>query len=162
MHRFLRETSCGNAILREILAGKSCGKILREILCVGMYLSGNVAVQVHRSCQSYDSVEFMSTFNYFYRPPTKLLESSVFSRVCSSICSQGGGGGSHVTIIHNTLDLIVHQPSPTSPGPTPFPSASARCQNIQILSSHNQRSSTRKISRNLDKATFLPSVQRRH
>ena len=41
--------------------------------------------------------------NSFYSPPTKFREGNVFSRVYS----QGGGGGSHVTITHDALDLTV-------------------------------------------------------
>ena len=41
--------------------------------------------------------------NSFYRPPTKFREGNVFSRVYSL----GGGGGSHVIITHDALDLTV-------------------------------------------------------
>ena len=42
-----------------------------------------------------------------YRPPTKLREGNVFSRVYQSFYS--GGGESHVTNTHNALDLTVQQ-----------------------------------------------------
>ena len=41
----------------------------------------------------------------YYRPPTKLLEGTVFSRICR--------GGSHVTVTHDVLDLTV-LPPPTA------------------------------------------------
>ena len=50
------------------------------------------------------------THHAYYRPPMKLREGNVFSHVCQST----GGGGSHVTIIHDALDLTVQG----SPGPT--------------------------------------------
>ena len=50
-----------------------------------------------------------------YRPPTKLREGNVFSRVCLSTRK-----GSHMIIIHDTLDLIVH-PQPPNPGPSLLP-----------------------------------------
>ena len=40
----------------------------------------------------------------FYRSPTKLQEDNVFSCVFLSFCQ---GGGSHVTITHDALDLNV-------------------------------------------------------
>ena len=44
-----------------------------------------------------------------FRPPTKLREDNVFTRVCLSINSRGE---SHVTIIHDSLDLTVQLPPP--------------------------------------------------
>ena len=52
-----------------------------------------------------------------YRPPKKLQEGNVFSRVCPSVSLSTGGGGSHVTIARDALDLIIQSPPP--PGPTP-------------------------------------------
>ena len=40
-----------------------------------------------------------------YRPPTKLRESNVFSRVCLSVHR-----GDHVTITHDAFDLTVQGP----------------------------------------------------
>ena len=48
----------------------------------------------------------------YYRPPTKLRECNVFSRVCLSISLSTGGGGSHVTTTHDSLTLTV-QGSPS-------------------------------------------------
>ena len=49
-----------------------------------------------------------------YRPPTKLREGNVFSRVCPSVShSVGGEGrGPHVTITHDILDLTIQGPPP--------------------------------------------------
>ena len=59
-----------------------------------------------------------------YLQPMKLQEGNVFSHICLSLCPQGGG--SHVSITHEELDLTVHAPPPfldirplTTPGPTP-------------------------------------------
>ena len=41
-----------------------------------------------------------------YRPQTKLREGNVFAGICLFT------GGSHVTITHDALDLIVPTPSP--------------------------------------------------
>ena len=70
---------------------------------------------------------FRFTINkYHYRPPTKLLEGNVFSRVCLVILFIGGEGP-HVTIIHDALDITVQANPPppptwdmeTPPGPPP-------------------------------------------
>ena len=45
-------------------------------------------------------------YKHFYRPSTKFREGNVFSRL--SACS---GGGSHVTITHDALDLTYRLPS---------------------------------------------------
>ena len=50
----------------------------------------------------------MNLKHYFYRLPTKLREGNVFLRVCLST----GGGGPHVTITHDTLDLNIQGSSP--------------------------------------------------
>ena len=47
-----------------------------------------------------------------YRPPKKLQEGNVFSRVCPSVSLSTGGGGSHVTIARDALDLIQSPPGP--------------------------------------------------
>ena len=47
----------------------------------------------------------MGILNY-YRPPTELREGNVFIPICLSI-SLSGGGGSHVTITHDTFDLTL-------------------------------------------------------
>ena len=54
---------------------------------------------------------------YFYRPPTKLQEPDVFSRVCLSFCSPGGRGGPHETITHE--QLVSHKLHGTRPPPAP-------------------------------------------
>ena len=51
----------------------------------------------------------------FYRSPTKLREDNVISCVFLSFCQ---GGGPHVTITHDALDLNV-QPIPPPPEPQP-------------------------------------------
>ena len=56
---------------------------------------------------------------YFYRPPSKLREGNVFSRVCLSIHR----GGSLATITHDALDLTVQGPSPESLCISPFKQA---------------------------------------
>ena len=47
---------------------------------------------------------------YYYRPPTNLRESNVFSGVCLLVCLFIRGSGSHVTITHDTLDLTIQEP----------------------------------------------------
>ena len=54
-----------------------------------------------------------------YRPPTKLREDNVFSRVCPSFCPRGQEGGSHVTITHGVLVLHLTLQAP-SLGPAPL------------------------------------------
>ena len=51
------------------------------------------------------------SFDTYYRLPTRLQESNVFSRVSLLM---GEGAESYVTIIHNAFDLTVHVPR--SPG----------------------------------------------
>ena len=51
----------------------------------------------------------------YYMCLSKLREGNVFSRVCLSTRK-----GSHMIIIHDTLDLIVH-PQPPNPGPSLLP-----------------------------------------
>ena len=63
-------------------------------------------------------------FRFYYRPPTKLREGNVFTHVCLFVQR-----GSHVTITHNALDLIVRLPHPALdirhgtplPNPSPIP-----------------------------------------
>ena len=50
---------------------------------------------------------------YFYRPPPKLREGNVFSRVCLSVC-HSLHRGSHVTITLDALDLTIQWPHGTS------------------------------------------------
>ena len=52
-------------------------------------------------------------------PPTnKVVRRNVFSRVCLSFCPTGGGGF-HVTITHDALDLTVQAPATPLPWPLP-------------------------------------------
>ena len=52
---------------------------------------------------------------HYYRPPTRLREGNVFSRVCHSV--HRGGGGSPCDITHGALDLTVQ---PTGLGLSPL------------------------------------------
>ena len=51
----------------------------------------------------------------YYRPPTKLREVIIFSRVILS--SWEGERGFHVTIIHDVVDFTIKGP----PRPVPYP-----------------------------------------
>ena len=51
----------------------------------------------------------LANINYgSYRPPTKLWENNVFTRVCLFT----GDWGTHVTNTHNALEIIVQHPTP--------------------------------------------------
>ena len=58
----------------------------------------------------------------FYRPPMKLREGSVFSRVCRSVCPEEGGP--RVTITYDVLELTIRKPPGRPPiqwNPSPSP-----------------------------------------
>ena len=62
-------------------------------------------------------------FSIYFRPTLKLREGNVFSCVCPPFCP--GGGGPHVTITHDALNVTVQGPSPPTrdmgpPGLSPF------------------------------------------
>ena len=55
--------------------------------------------------------------DYFYRPPTKFWEGSVFVGICLPFCLHGGP---HVTITHDELDLTVQGLLGPGTGPCPL------------------------------------------
>ena len=55
-------------------------------------------------------------FIHIYRQPTKLREGNVFSRVCHSV---NRGGGPHVSITHDALNLTIRNPQSPHTGTPP-------------------------------------------
>ena len=55
---------------------------------------------------NFDNSVCLHIYGYLYRLSKKMREGNVFSRVCPSVFSQGGGG-SGVTITYDALDFTV-------------------------------------------------------
>ena len=70
----------------------------------------------------------------YHRPPTKFRKGNVFTRVCHSV--QGAREGSHVTIIHDALDLTIQGPQDNGLEYTgtlqPNPASSLNMGHVQV------------------------------
>ena len=107
--------------------------VIKIWLCLTMWLIVQNIVQDIRADQALStwihwSIRLMLLIVYFYRPPSKLREGNVFSRVCASFCSQGLSPCNYYQWYHWSVTshpslrtCSSWTPKPSTPRGTPSP-----------------------------------------